>query len=217
MNERSGGRARGRALRDQWLTTTAMATGLTVLAMLPNPALANCAATDSIIACSGTTASPGYGDGTQSGQTITVEAGATVLGGSAKTNAAMEIGADNTVNNGGSITGAIHGITATGNILVNNTAVIAATGAAPPARRGGTRPSCARGTTGRPRSCSAWGGGAPRTAGASGASSRSCSQVRGQRSGRVCSGSAGGGGPGRRVVWQEGSGSEPRAQALRWD
>ncbi len=128
MNERSGGRARGRALRDQWLTTTAMATGLTVLAMLPNPALANCAATDSIIACSGTTASPGYGDGTQSGQTITVEAGATVLGGSAKTNAAMEIGADNTVNNGGSITGAIHGITATGNILVNNTAVIAANG-----------------------------------------------------------------------------------------
>lgn len=131
MVERSGGRARGRALRDLWMTTTAMATGFAICGLAPTSALADCAATGSIIECTGTTSSPGYGDGTQNNQTITVGAGATVLGGSGvapANNAAIYVGSGNNVNNGGSVTGGIDAIASTGDILVNNTASITANG-----------------------------------------------------------------------------------------
>ena len=131
MFERSVDRARGRASRDLWLTSTALAAGLAALTALPQPALADCAAAGSIISCSGTTAAPGYGDGTQANQTITIQAGGTVLGGSGiapENTAAIFVGDGNNINNGGAITGGIDAIASSGNILVNNTASITANG-----------------------------------------------------------------------------------------
>ena len=144
MVERSDGRAGGRASRELWLASTAIAAGFVGLLMQSGAASAACDVTGSIIECTGTTPWPGYGDGSQSNQTITVGVGATVLGGGAppagQTNvdasgnplpnpiAAMVLGADNNVNNGGSITGGIDAINSTGNILVNNTATIKANG-----------------------------------------------------------------------------------------
>jgi uncharacterized protein with beta-barrel porin domain len=81
------------------------------------------------VTCSGTTTnqnSPnGYGTGVENNDTVNVQTGATVTG----TQSGFELGAGNTINNSGTITGGtIAGIDAAGTVTVNNFGSITGTG-----------------------------------------------------------------------------------------
>lgn len=82
--------------------------------LAPVNVLAQCITLGTVVNCTGSTPSPGFGDGTQNGLTINVENGATVSGGSPNWLAALELGSNNVVNNFGSVVGNRHGIFSSG-------------------------------------------------------------------------------------------------------
>ena len=82
--------------------------------LAPVNILAQCITLGTVVNCTGSTPSPGFGDGTQNGLTINVENGSTVSGGSPNWLAALELGSNNVVNNFGSVVGDRHGIFSSG-------------------------------------------------------------------------------------------------------
>ena len=116
------GRRQDRRLRGSKSLTALCVVGLSF--GMTSAALANCAAPNSIVECTGDTPTTGYGDGTQTNLVIHVNPKSSVSGGTTATNAGMELGAGNSILNEGAITGNASGITAAGALGVQNTGTL---------------------------------------------------------------------------------------------